>query len=384
MKTGPNALIAVATSVLALTVMSPIAHSAPSTPVGTTISTTALPPRQLLSGAASGYAISYSTTDEHGRRAIANGQVYLPSGRAPVGGWPVVSWAKGTVGVGDQCAMSTTLAAGRPDPYAVEISKPLLTRLLAAGTAVVSTDYIGLGSPDAHRYLETTAEAHAVIDIVRAAASRFPALSRTWVAVGHSQGGGAALAAGALTRSYGTGLGFRGTVAIAPASNIESVVSQLGPATPRIGLISNITATFAYILSGLKASRPDIDVDFYLTDLGRRTVAAAGDRCIAEERATLASVVPQQLLRRPLSDPTFTRALRAYLAVPTTGYRQPVVIEQGLADSVVSPALTTLLVGQLAAGGTIARYNVDRPATHYDVIGRTAGQSAAAIARMLT
>lgn len=376
-------LIAVAASVVALCLIVPAAVAAPGVPVGTVTSSSALRTEQLLSGAASGYAISYSTTDERGRPAIANGQVYLPSGRPPTGGWPVVSWAKGTVGVGDQCAMTTTLAEGLPDPYAVQISKPLLTRLLAHGTAVVSTDYIGLGTPGAHTYLDTTAEAHAVIDIVRAASSRFPTLSRTWVSAGHSQGGGAALAAGALAGSYGSGLGLRGTVAIAPASNIENVVSLLGPTTPRTGLISNTTSTFTYILSGLKAARPDVDVDSHLTDLGRRTVAAAEDRCIADQRAALTSVVPQQLLRRPLSDPTFSTALRTYLAVPTRGYRRPVVIEQGLADTVVSPALTTLLVGQLAVGGTVARYNLDRPATHYDIVARTAADSAAAIDTML-
>ncbi|RZL67464.1 MAG: lipase, partial [Rhodococcus sp. (in: high G+C Gram-positive bacteria)] len=84
--------------------LTPIADAAPATSIDV------LP--RLIDGAAAGYALSYATTDEHGRAAVARGQVYLPSGTPPPGGWPVVSWAKGTVGVGDSCAMSTALDDG--------------------------------------------------------------------------------------------------------------------------------------------------------------------------------------------------------------------------------------------------------------------------------
>ncbi|MBF6149572.1 lipase family protein [Nocardia nova] len=361
-----------------------VAPAAAAPAVGATTTATELAPAQVLAGAAHGYAITYTTTDEHDAPATANAQVYLPQGTPPAGGWPIVSWAKGTVGIGDQCALSTTLAAGEPDPYAVTISYPLLSSLLNKGIAVVSSDYIGLGTPEPHHYLNTRAEAHAVIDAVRAATSRFPDLSHTWAAAGHSQGGGAALSAGYLADSYGADLHYRGTVALAPASNIETLAPLLTPSTPKIDQLANVTANLTYVLAGLRSSRPDLDLDSYLSPLGRQIVADAPRHCVSDERAALASVTPQQLISKPLSDPRFTAALRDYAAVPTTGYHQPVQIIQGLADTVVSPALTALLLGQLQAGATTVTLDIDPGAGHFDVIARTTDKATATLTQLLT
>ncbi|WP_415975998.1 alpha/beta fold hydrolase [Rhodococcus sp. 077-4] len=362
--------------VVVATLTSPLAGATPAE------SLTPLP--RLIEGAGTGFAVSYSTVDEHGRPTVAKGQIYLPAGTAPEGGWPVVSWAKGTVGVGDACAMNSTLDAGTEDPMAVELSKPLLSQLLRSGSAVVSSDYIGLGTPDAHHYLNATSEARAVIDIVGAAADALPALSRTWVAAGHSQGGAAALTAAATANSYGAPSDFRGVVAFAPASNIEDVLPLLGPALPRIPQLDGVTATLIYILFGLKDSRPDLDVDSYLSDLGREYVASAEDRCIVDLREAVDGVAPQQLLSRPLSDPAMAAALREYMAVPTTGYTEPVVIEEGLADTVVPPVGATALAAQLLAGGAQdVTYRPIPGATHYDIIAETVDDAAPRIATML-
>ncbi|MCZ4518109.1 alpha/beta hydrolase [Rhodococcus ruber] len=354
----------------------PIADAAPPTSIDS------LP--RLIDGAAVGYALSYPTTDEHGRPAIAHGQVYLPSGTPPPGGWPVVSWAKGTVGVGDSCAMSTALDGDGEDPMAVELSKPLLTQLLRSGTAVASTDYIGLGTSDAHHYLNSVSEANAVTDIVGAAADALPELSRTWVAAGHSQGGAAALATGARADIYGAPSDFRGVMSFAPSSNLEALLPLLSPTTPRIAPLDNLTATLIYVLYGLEDSRPDLDVDSYLSDVGRGYVTQAESSCIADLRQEVTGVAPQQLLARSLSDPAMSTALREYLSVPTTGYRRPVVIEQGLADTVVPPALTTALAAELLARGVRDMTYFPVPgATHYDVIAATVDDALPRILGML-
>lgn len=359
------------------TLFTPIADATPATSVDV------LP--RLIDGAAAGFALSYSTTDEHGRPAIARGQVYLPSGAPPSGGWPVVSWAKGTVGIGDSCAMSTVLDDGAAeDPLAVELSTPLLSQLLRSGTAVVSTDYIGLGTPDAHHYLNSVSEANAVIDIVGAAADELPELSRTWVAAGHSQGGAAALTTGTRANIYGSASDFRGVMSFAPSSNLESILPLLSPNTPRIAPLDNITATLIYVLHGLRDSRPDIDVNSYLSELGNDYLAQAEDSCISELRQKVIGVAPQQLLARSLSDPEMASALRDYLAVPTTGYTRPVVIEQGLNDTVVPPALTTALAAELVGRGNRDVSYLPVPgATHYDVIAATVDDALPRILGML-
>ena len=338
-----------------------------------------------MDGAAEGYTVSYSTTDEFGRPTIARGQIYLPFGTPPSGGWPVVSWAKGTVGIGDSCAMSTALDSGTADdPLAVDLSKPLLTQLLRSGAAVVSTDYIGLGTSDNHHYLNSISAANAVTDIVSAAAAKIPELSRTWVAAGHSQGGAAALTTGSRKDVYGAPTDFRGVVALAPSSYLESIVTLLSPTTPRIAPLDNITATLIYVLHGIRDSRPDIDVDSYLSEQGRNYLAQAENLCISELRQKVVDVAPQQLLSRSLSDPAMASALRTYLAVPTDGYSRPVFLTQGLADTVVPPASTTALAAEMSVRGVNDVTYLPVPsATHYDVVAVTAANTRSQILGML-
>jgi hypothetical protein len=64
----------------------------------------------------------------------------------------------------DRCAPSRQLAEGGP-----EYELPNLALLLLRGYSVTVTDYQGLGTPGVHTYLNTTAEAHAVLDSIRAA-----------------------------------------------------------------------------------------------------------------------------------------------------------------------------------------------------------------------
>ncbi|MEJ7703119.1 MAG: hypothetical protein WKF47_05470 [Geodermatophilaceae bacterium] len=57
-------------------------------------------------------------------------------GDAPEGGWPLVAFAHGTAGLGDQCAPSTN-----------GIEKVLyLDPFIEAGYAVVALDFAGLGT----------------------------------------------------------------------------------------------------------------------------------------------------------------------------------------------------------------------------------------------
>lgn len=78
---------------------------------------------------------------------------------------------------------------------------------------VVATDYAGLGvgldekgDKILHEYLASPAAANEVVYSVQAARQAFPELSKDFVVMGHSQGGGAAWAVaqrvGALSMSF--------------------------------------------------------------------------------------------------------------------------------------------------------------------------------------
>src|SRR5580693_4438424 len=128
--------------------------------------------------------IQYHSLDATGGDVATSGVVLIPAGKAPAKGWPVIAWAHGTSGVSRLCAPS----AMKDVYYGDEGLMPMV----AAGFAVVATDYHGLGTVGPHQYVNKIAQARDVIYSIPAARTAVPALGRRWVVIGHSQGGLAA------------------------------------------------------------------------------------------------------------------------------------------------------------------------------------------------
>src|SRR3954469_17730852 len=55
-----------------------------------------------LAQASSNRVVLYRSTGLDGRPVAVSGTVSLPKGKAPKGGWPVVTWAHGTTGIADE------------------------------------------------------------------------------------------------------------------------------------------------------------------------------------------------------------------------------------------------------------------------------------------
>lgn len=297
-----------------------------------------LPASSWIPGAVTGTKVTYTTTGPLGRSATSTGAVFLPPGEPPPGGWPVVSWAHGTVGIADRCSPTVT----------GKIGGPYLAHWLSQGYAVVATDYVGLGTPGLHPYLDGPTEANSVIDMVRAARAVEPALSPRWIVLGQSQGGQAALFTAARATGRAPELDFRGTVATGAPSNLENLTTLVTPGFPRLPLEGS-TVFVSYILAGLRAARPDIDVDRFLTPVGRDVLAAAETECYETMAPKLAGVSIGSLVSRPLDDPALLAAVRDMLEVPTTGYDRPVFLGQGLTDDIVPAPLVLKLAAELAA-----------------------------------
>ncbi|WP_228772053.1 lipase family protein [Actinokineospora iranica] len=305
---------------------------------GTVVSTTPLAAGELPGGAASGYQVLYASTGVGGASTTVSGLVYLPEGAAPAGGWPVLSWAHGTTGLGDSCA--PTVTGSNRLAY--------LTGWLDAGYAVVATDYAGLGTPGGHPYLDGRVAAYGVIDIVRAARAVTAELSPHWFAVGQSQGGHAAMFTAHVAGRYAPELDFRGAVAHGVPSNLSYFVSLIGPTFPPSLVGLGTKTLIAYILAGLEIARPDFDLASYLTPLGKSVVADAHTLCGVQLAARVSDVNLADMFTKDLGDP-FRQAWGAVFDVPVTGYDRPLLIAQGDSDAVVPPSLTSRLVGDLAA-----------------------------------
>nr|WP_239003492.1 lipase family protein [Nocardia panacis] len=310
---------------------------------GAVVGNTELPAELWLDGTGSARRLTYWTRTSLDEPALSTGAIFVPAGTPPPGGWPVLSWEHGTVGVADECAPSV---AGRSDR-----DKNYLSTWLKQGYAVVATDYIGLGTPGVHTYLDGRAEAHAGIDMVRAARAVDPTLAAKWMAIGQSQGGGAAVFTAAMATRYAPELDYRGAVATGPASNVVEAASLIGPQTPPIPS-SHLTAYAAYIMVGLKAARPAFDADAYLTPIGKEVVTAAEQMCLTAQAAEkFGSITVNQLFSQPLSSGPFAEYAHEVMDVPLTGYDRPLFLGQGTNDTDVFLPLTLKLIADLETHG---------------------------------
>lgn len=224
--------------------------------------------------------ILYTSISGVGREdpITVSGQIIFPKGAPPKGGWPVVSWEHGTTGIANVCAPSWRGYFSRDRAY--------LDKWLAAGFAIVASDYQGLGTPGPHPYLMYRPEAYSVLNALRATLTHYSnTLSNTIILVGQSQGGGAALGSGWLAPRYAPDLHIRGVVA-------TGIVTQFGlpphpqhQPLPRSNTESpHMAAAFEILTTegSKKSLHPDQDVDRDMTEKGHALSRQARQSCLGD------------------------------------------------------------------------------------------------------
>jgi len=309
--------------------------------------------------------ITYRSKSLSGRDIVVSGALLTPKGAAPKHGWPIVSWAHGSSGIIDQCAPSTALNEdGKVDLFGYA---GFVTQLLDAGYAVAATDYEGLGTRGDHPYIVADSEGRGVIDAVRAAIQAEPTLSKSYFSVGHSQGGQAAIAAGEMAHTYGKGLDFRGTIGLAPVTNVGQAYSYGSPGPVDRGF-------YLLALHGLRTEHPDLRFDQYLgkqaLDLLPRVSQVCTDQIWEEFSADLGT---------ELSDYQFTPQnsvaalqVQGWLdeqSVPRGRTPGPMLLLQGDADPSIKKAVTQQAVRNARGSGTAAEFRLYPGADHYTVLG---------------
>jgi pimeloyl-ACP methyl ester carboxylesterase len=278
---------AVATvSVLALATLGPPAASAasfydPPSPLpavgnGDVIrhetSTFYIDPVKLIKADAVVQRIMYRSTDTHGAPIAVTGTVLTPRPAwSGAGARPIVSYAAGTQGEGDDCAPSKALAAG------FEYEGPFIAGLLTRGYGVVVTDYEGLGTPGDHTYVNRAAEAHAVLDAIRAA-QRLPEAGLPDdgpVAIaGYSQGGGASAAAAELQPSYAPELKLKGAYAGAVPADLAEVARNLD-GHYAFGFL-------AFAMVSMNYAYPELNIPGLLNTRGKQLFEQVRTECTVE------------------------------------------------------------------------------------------------------
>ncbi|CAM3784620.1 lipase family protein [Tsukamurella ocularis] len=351
-------------------------HTGPPAAPGTPIDRVPLAAELGLADAAEAYRFLYGTTNQHGP-AVSTAAVFLPAGDAPDGGWPVVAWAHGTVGLCDDATPSAQPQSERQVFY--------LGHWLRNGYAVVATDYAGMGTPGLMSYLNGKVEAHNLIDSVQAARRLGLPLARRWALVGQSQGAGAAMNGARYAAEFGAGydLDLRGTVATGTPANIERVAQFLRPSFPPIALPPLTTVYAAYILAGMRDARPDLGIDGLLTAEGRRVVDLAERLSLYDTREAVRGARINTWVSAPLRTiPGVYDALHEHMGTPTQGYDRPILLGHGLADIDVPVASGLSLAAALALHRqpvTLKLY----PTDHFGTVYAAADDAAAFLARVM-
>ncbi len=299
--------------------------------------------RLQLAESARAVRFLYTSEGFDGRSVVVSAAAFLPPGEAPEGGWPVIAWSHGTVGIADRCAPSWQGRSPRDVTY--------LNHWLSEGYAIVATDYEGLGTPGPHPYLHCKAAALSNIDAVTAAQSLGWSLSRKWLVTGQSQGGHGAL----CTAEYATGrtpLEFVGTLATAPgiffARSYSGDHNMADQPMRYLGVVLLNTR-------GMETFTPEFSAERALTDEALALMPRVDEACVMEllrEGAALNLRTDTTFRTVPFSETPGVAEAVVQMEVSSGPLDRPVLIGQGTEDTMTPFPLAKDYVRSLCEAGT--------------------------------
>jgi pimeloyl-ACP methyl ester carboxylesterase len=350
-KTRAQALAMEAADALPLTPFYDPPVPLPKAPFGTLLRSAPFTGYTLPPGARA-VRILYLSQALNGDPVAASGVVLLPAGPTPSGGWPVIVWAHGTSGVARQCAPSLMKD--------LEYGSEGLMPMVAAGYAVVATDYAGLGTPGPHQYDNKIPQANDVVYSVPAAHAAVAELGARWVVIGHSQGGVAVWGVAEL-EAQRKDAGYAGAISVAGDMDYESYFAH------DAADLDAITALYWPLTAfGIQASYPSFDVARMLTAPALARYADVTTKgCWYYAYAAMSEVGPQPSVLPDMQQlPELRRYLRDSLSTgkPISG---PLLVLAGDDDLSVSIANIRASVRQACERGLPVEF-VHRPGLDHD------------------
>jgi len=306
--------------------------------------------------------ILYSSTDGRFNRGVveASGLIYLPKGQVPKGGWPLVVWGHGTLGIADVCAPSWHKPNERDGTF--------VDKWLQAGFAVVAPDYQGLGTPGVHPYLQRKPEGYSVLDAARAAIAAYPGkIANRVILTGQSQGSGAVLNATSVAKTYAPDVRLMGTIATAllwrAADKAEPARDVMVPDAARYAIMRLASG-------GYRPGSPPLDQ--VLSAKGKALAAAAAKGCSRD----LVPVLAQEGIDGPNAftiPPAQVAAMFSSIAAPRQNLGVPLLIATGKSDRTIDTR------AQSAAVQAMCRYGNRIEWRTYAGIGHSATSHASLV-----
>lgn len=355
--------------------------------------TTAVPNAQA-------WRIAYISSDMAGKKTVVTGVVVAPTGAAPKGGRPIMSWAHGTTGTAQNCGPSQVGNPTAPlNEYFLmngnswtDYGIPAINEFIKAGYVIVATDYQGLGGGGKHQYQLAATQARDTIDAIRAAGSmKATGANKTAIVYGWSQGGSAVTAAASAAdylNQTGTafdGIKLVGAVAMAPPdfatlappgglndANAQAMMGNIAKSFS--GSIANFTH-FAMTIWGAQAAYPDkLKLSDIFTDEGVKAVdTILKNKCVHGSGDAFTYAYGDQFasLIKPNFDnaKTWGQILIDSAAVRTKPVA-PVIIYWGTKDIVAPPIMHKIYREQMCKlGGNVARMQLAGEKTHFATPG---------------
>jgi Secretory lipase len=240
------------------------------------------PSGQLGRSAATATRIMYRSTDARGNPVAVTGTYFEPDHPWPGGGpRPLISYAVGAYGQGNQCAPSRMFNQGiyysGGWDLMFNLEEVFVNTMVARGFAIVMTDYEGLGTSEMYTHGNRVAQGQAVLDAARAA-MRLPGTSlgpRGPVAFwGYSQGGTTVASAAELAPSYAPDLRVVGTWAGAPGANLKEALLYWDG--------SALVGVVGYLFNGLIGAYPEAAdaIRSKLTPRGLAMLESTSRQCV--------------------------------------------------------------------------------------------------------
>lgn len=287
-----------------------------------------LPPNTALS------RIMYQTETLNSTTVPASAYIlwpYLPLSQSD--GYRVVVWGHGLSGVWGDCAPShvKNLWYQFAGPYTLALR----------GYVVVAPDYAGLGVAENaegiavnHTWFPNLSHANDLFYSVQAAQLGFAELSKQFVIMGHSQGGGAAWAA-AQRQAVRPVEGYLGGIAASPPTNFMETAKSTS--------ISNIASAWT-LVQALLSIFPDFNPSDILTPTGlkRYHLYAQIQGC----NSVMEELVDNTLVRSNWSETFYPRAFSQLSHNGGQPIAGPLLILQGAEDPAVLADLVTKYVNR--------------------------------------
>jgi pimeloyl-ACP methyl ester carboxylesterase len=343
---------------------------------GAVIRARALEGTMALPSAARNHLVMYVSRDPAGQPVAVTGTVSVPEGTPPDGGWPVVVWTHGTTGLAGVCGPSRDDATGPEHGY-IEVIRELLDQVVAAGYAVVATDYQGLGTGGFHPFLQGVPNAWNALDSLRAGRALEPDIGARYAVMGHSQGGHADLFTASLGPGDLTGFELVGNVAMAPGSQIADRIDLVR----RSDKVELSLPYATYVLISYSTTHPEIALDRILAPSALVAIPELYDKCMTHALTTgfwSSAIAKDQFLTD--ADLTAFLDVAARNEPGALKIAVPTLILQGDADRTVFPSATDALATALCAGGNAVEYRVLAGADHDGAMSDGAGAALAFLA----